>query len=107
MELVAFLSFMVTIEDDCPVLYVYEIHLKQEVRGIGLGSHLLSVIEHFAKDAGLRKTMLTVFTTNESAERFYRKLGYDTDEFSPQPRKLRRGGLKRPDYIIMSKAAHR
>ncbi|KAF2102504.1 hypothetical protein NA57DRAFT_32081 [Rhizodiscina lignyota] len=70
----AFISFMITIEDDYPVVYVYEIHISSALRGQKL------------------------------AERFYRKRGYEIDDFSPQERRLRGGKVKRPDYVILSKA---
>ena len=100
----AFTSFMITIEDDYPVVYVYEIHLSPTLRGQQLGAHLMDIVEGVGREAGMMKAMLTVFTSNEGAERFYRKRGYETDEFSPQERKLRGGKVKRPDYVILSKS---
>jgi len=100
----AFLSFMLTIEDDFPVIYVYEIHLASGMRRCGLGKRLMHIVEDIGCRARVAKAMLTVFTSNSRAEGFYRNLGYTDDEFSPRPRKLRRGVTKRPDYIIMSKS---
>lgn len=53
------------------------------------------------------KTMLTVFTRNERAVKFYEKLGYVQDEFSPPPRILRNGTKIEAEYVILSKAISR
>ncbi|KAH8816404.1 hypothetical protein F5884DRAFT_818472 [Xylogone sp. PMI_703] len=68
-----FVSLMPTYEDDYPVIYCYEIHLSTELQG------------------------------NQKALRFYQKLGYSKDEFSPAPRILRNGTVVEPDYIILSR----
>ena len=99
-----FLSFMITEEDGYEVLYIYEIHLLPHVRQHGMGRYLMQYVEEIAVKVGVEKAMLTVFTSNEVTERFYRKIGYVDDEYSPQPKQLRNGLVKRPDYIIMSKA---
>ncbi|KAF2235304.1 acyl-CoA N-acyltransferase [Viridothelium virens] len=99
-----FLSFMITEEDDYEVLYIYEIHLGPCLRKHGIGRKLMHYAEEIASKVGLEKVMLTVFTSNEAAESFYRKIGYTDDEYSPAPKILRNGVVKRPDYIIMSKA---
>lgn len=49
------------------------------------------------------KVMLTVFTRNERAVKFYEKLGYVKDEFSPEPRILRNGTRVEAEYLILSK----
>lgn len=48
----------------------------------------------------LEKTMLTCFVSNEHARRFYQRLGFDVDESSPRPRKLR-GKVIEPEYVIL------
>jgi ribosomal protein S18 acetylase RimI-like enzyme len=51
----------------------------------------------------ITKVMLTCFLSNQRGLDFYRKLGFEKDEISPGPRKLRYGKIFTPDYIIMSK----
>ncbi len=51
----------------------------------------------------INKVMLTCFLSNERALSFYKNLGFEKDEISPEPRKLRFGKEFVPDYIIMSK----
>ncbi|KZF26239.1 hypothetical protein L228DRAFT_264660 [Xylona heveae TC161] len=103
----AFLSFMLTYEDDREVVYCYEIHLSSTLRGCGLGRHLMNVLESIGTRVGVEAAMLTCFTKNESGLRFYERLGYVEDEFSPPPRKLRSGKVEKPSYIIMSKPLRR
>ncbi|KAI9729531.1 MAG: hypothetical protein M1834_006727 [Cirrosporium novae-zelandiae] len=98
-----FLSFMVTYEDGKEVIYCYEVHLSEELRGIKLGKHLMMIMEQVGTQIKLEKAMLTVFVKNEQARKFYEKIGYDVDEYSPQPKKLRGGVIKEPSYVILSK----
>ena len=98
-----FASFMLTYDDAKEVIYVYEIHLAAEVRGSGLGRHLMLMIEETGKKAGMAASMLTVFESNRKALDFYKRLEYDLDASSPGPRELRNGVVKMPDYMILSK----
>ncbi|KAI4123758.1 MAG: hypothetical protein LQ347_006024 [Umbilicaria vellea] len=99
----AFLSFMVTYEDGHEVVYCYEIHLSEHLQGCGLGKHLMRIMEELGGKVGVEKAMLTVFLNNGGAVKFYERLGYVEDDYSPRPRKLRNGVVKKPDYIILSK----
>lgn len=98
-----FLSFMTTYEDGKEVLYCYEVHVNPSLQGSGLGGQLMRLFEEIGRRIGLEKTMLTVFRANAGALRFYERLGYSVDEYSPGPRMLRNGSVKEPDYSILSK----
>ncbi|KAL9577966.1 MAG: hypothetical protein Q9212_006027 [Teloschistes hypoglaucus] len=100
----SFLSFMLTYEDGYEVVYCYEIHLAPYLQGQGIGRHLMMLVEGVGRKAGVAKSMLTVFVENQPAMRFYEKLGYSVDEYSPEPRKLRNGTIKMPTYSILSKS---
>ena len=63
----------------------------------------MRVAEETGRRAGMEKSMLTCFKSNEAALEFYFHLDYHTDESSPEPRKLRNGVIREPDYIILSK----
>lgn len=102
-QLLGFLSFMVTYEDGREVLYCYEIHLSPEAQGHGLGKQLMMRYEDIGQRIGLEYVMLTVFKSNAKAMRFYERLGYVLDDFSPEPRTLRNGTVKEPEYLILSK----
>lgn len=98
-----FISFMITYEDGYEVVYVYEIHLVPEFRGQGVGKVLLGMVEEIGRKVGVEKCMLTVFKANEGAVRWYHRMGYAVDDFSPEPRILRNGTVKEPSYLILSK----
>ena len=100
----AFLSFMLTYEDGHEVVYCYEIHVSPHLHGCGLGKHLMCLMEDVGTKARMEKAMLTVFVANKDALAFYKRLGYLMDEYSPEERKLRNGVVKKPDYVILSKA---
>lgn len=98
-----FTSLMPTYEEGQPVVYCYEIHLKPELQGTGLGSLLMSFLIKVAERLPpITKVMLTCFLANERGLNFYEKLGFETDEISPVERKLR-GKVVKPDYVIMSR----
>ena len=105
-RILGFISFMFTWDDppheEREVVYVYEIHLDESLRGKGLGSRLIGFVEHVARECQVKKTMLTVFTANKGAKNMYEKLGYDRDECSPHDRVVRNRIIK-PEYVIMSK----
>ncbi|KAI9767105.1 MAG: hypothetical protein M1840_005894 [Geoglossum simile] len=103
-DVVGFLSFMLTIENDYPVIYCYEIHLQPSKRGCGLGKHLMGLVEEIGRRVGVDKAMLTVFLRNRDGMKFYGGIGYTEDDFSPAPKRLRNGKMKRPGYAILSKA---
>lgn len=103
-DLMGFLSFMLTYEDGYEVIYCYEIHLQSELRGSGAGKSLMGIMEMVGRRAKVAKAMLTVFVENKGALKFYEKLGYEKDEFSPAPRRLRNGVMKNPTYLVLSKS---
>ncbi|KAI2465159.1 acyl-CoA N-acyltransferase [Annulohypoxylon bovei var. microspora] len=99
-----FTSLMPTYEEGEPVVYCYEIHLKPELQGTGLGKTLMGFLETIAVNTPpIEKVMLTCYLSNQRALAFYKKTGFEEDEISPVPRKLRYGKEFIPDYVIMSK----
>ncbi|KAI0105797.1 acyl-CoA N-acyltransferase [Daldinia grandis] len=103
-----FTSLMPTYEEGEPVVYCYEIHLKPELQGTGLGRTLMGFLESIAINTPpIEKVMLTCFLSNQRAFTFYKKLGFEKDDISPEPRKLRFGKEFIPDYVIMSKTVKR
>lgn len=103
-EVLGFVSFMITYEDGYEVIYVYEIHIANRLRGKGVGSVLMKEIKNIGQRVGVEKCMLTVFRSNKQAVRWYGRLGYTQDDFSPAPRVLRNGAVKEPSYTILSKS---
>lgn len=52
---------------------------------------------------GVEKVMLTCFASNVGGLKFYERLGFETDDFSPRERKLRGGKTVKADYVILSR----
>ncbi|KAF6822852.1 GNAT family acetyltransferase NAT4 [Colletotrichum plurivorum] len=99
-----FTSLMPTFEEGEPVVYCYEIHLMEELRGTGMGRKLMDIQIAVARSIPIvEKVMLTCFVANASARAFYDKLGFERDAISPPERKLRFGKVFVPDYVIMSR----
>ncbi|KAI7279998.1 hypothetical protein KC345_g5040 [Hortaea werneckii] len=98
-----FLSFLPTHDSSpsVPVLYIYEIHLREIARGKGNGKILMQTAMEVAKNLGVEKVMLTCFLSNKKAMRFYRKCGFRVDACSPEEKSTRKTVLK-PDYVILS-----
>ncbi|KAI7199051.1 hypothetical protein KC343_g811 [Hortaea werneckii] len=99
-----FLSFLPTHDSSpsVPVLYIYEIHLREIARGKGNGKILMQTAMQVAKNLGVEKVMLTCFLSNKKALRFYRKCGFRVDACSPEEKSTRKTVLK-PDYVILSR----
>ncbi|RPA83500.1 hypothetical protein BJ508DRAFT_360473 [Ascobolus immersus RN42] len=103
-EFAGFLSMLVTVEEGEELIYCYELHITPSKHGLGLGRYLMQIFEEFGRNVGFVKlAMLTVFTENKPARDFYTKLGYQLDDCSPEPRRLRNGVVKQPTYQILSK----
>ncbi|KAL9090600.1 MAG: hypothetical protein Q9159_001847 [Coniocarpon cinnabarinum] len=105
--IVGFLSFMLTVEDDMEVAYCYEVHLHPELRGQRVGATLMEIMEGIGRAAGMSKSMLTVFTSNVDACKFYERLGYSWYDEEPPPlrRRLRSRTTNdfKPSFLILSK----
>ena len=105
-SIVGFLSFMITNDDppfeDRLVVYIYEIHLDEGLRGSGLGTELMSIVREITKYCGVSKMMLTVFSKNTKARAFYHRFGFVKDQCSPEDREVR-GRKIEADYVILSR----
>ncbi|WCJ31412.1 N-alpha-acetyltransferase 40 [Euphorbia peplus] len=81
---VGFVHFRFTLEEEIPVLYVYEIQLESHVQGRGLGKLLMRLIELIARKNCMSAVILTVQKANVVAMDFYTtKLGYSISSISP------------------------
>ncbi len=101
-RILGFLSYQLTEEEGEDVVYCYELQLHESLRGIGIGSRLMNEMHKLGREHGYRKAMLTVFTANKAAIRFYRSLKYGMDPSSPKARRLRSCATT-PDYCILSR----
>ncbi|CAF9916395.1 MAG: hypothetical protein GOMPHAMPRED_000984 [Gomphillus americanus] len=98
-----FASFMLTYEAGKEVVYLYEIHLADKLRNLGIGKQLINMVSQIGQNAGVEKIMLTVFVRNSHATEWYTRLGFTLDEFWPEARTLRSGPVKQTDYRILSR----
>ncbi|CCH40723.1 Histone-specific N-acetyltransferase NAT4 [Wickerhamomyces ciferrii] len=127
-QLVGFISFVDTIDDDIRVLYLYEIQINPNHQGKSLGKLFINYFHDLAKYLSkinnkiysnynnnnphdyldrtetLKGTKLTVFSDNSVLD-WYIKLGYDKSEDSPQDRKLRSGKVIKPEYYLLFRSA--
>lgn len=128
-KLLALLSFKIVNEYGMCLLYLYEIQIAETLRGQGLGTYLIDLLNdlvlHLNKSLKLSKLWykyyrdeyedgndellqltgigLTVFSGNDKALRFYQKLGFTLHTESPQDKLLRSGRVIKPDYYIMER----
>jgi ribosomal protein S18 acetylase RimI-like enzyme len=56
---------------------IYDIRVKEELRGRGYGTQTLRAVEAMAEDLGLFEIWLHVYGHNTSARRLYDRLGYE------------------------------
>ncbi|EMG48277.1 hypothetical protein G210_1162 [Candida maltosa Xu316] len=113
-ELVGYLSFKICIDDDdIFVVYLFEIHLTENFQGKKIGQQLIDQFHEFAKllhnsshnlYKNVTATALTVFSENERALNWYKKLNYELTGGSPVDRKLRNGKIVKPEYYLMRRS---
>eukprot|EP00250_Pteridium_aquilinum_P002363 c12560_g1_i1 orf=378-1052(-) len=82
--IVAFVHYRFIVEEDVPVLYVYEIQLEKVVQGKGVGKFLMQLLELIARKNSMKAIMLTIQKRNAAAMNFYiSKLSYKISSISP------------------------
>ncbi|CAI0551776.1 unnamed protein product [Linum tenue] len=103
---VGFVHFRFTLEEEIPVLYVYEIQLESRVQGKGLGKFLMQLVELIARKSCMSAVVLTVQKANVAAMNFYTsKLRYTISSISPSRVDPLMGAEK--SYEILCKAFDR
>eukprot|EP00375_Theileria_parva_P000139 XP_762808.1 hypothetical protein [Theileria parva strain Muguga] len=71
-------------QDPAPVLYIYELQIKDSYRSRGLGRFFIFVLELVARSVCCKKLMCTVLTANDRAVSFYsEKCRFVADESDP------------------------
>ena len=58
--------------------YIYNIEVNSDSQGKGLGVGAMRDLETYCLSLGIRSIRLHVFGHNETAQRLYRHLGYET-----------------------------
>ncbi|GAB2277914.1 hypothetical protein Dimus_012612 [Dionaea muscipula] len=83
-SILGFAHYRFTLEEELPVLYVYELQLQLHAQGKGLGEFMMQQLELIARKNQMGAIMLTVQKSNSSAMRFYiSKLRYTISSISP------------------------
>ncbi|XP_076949310.1 uncharacterized protein LOC143621916 [Bidens hawaiensis] len=83
-SIIGFVHYRFVIEEEIPVLYVYELQLEPAFQGKGLGKFLMQLVELIACNNGMGAVVLTVQKQNTSAINFYlNKLKYNISSISP------------------------
>ncbi|CAM8918660.1 unnamed protein product [Rhodiola kirilowii] len=99
--IVGFVHYRFTVEEDVPVLYVYELQLEPRVQGKGLGKFLMQLLELIAHKKHMYAVVLTVQRENLAAMKFYlNKLRYNVSSISPS-----KFGIEK-NYEILCKSFH-
>eukprot|EP00906_Rhabdomonas_costata_P006309 RCo009253 len=97
-EPVGFTSFRFDMDFGRRVVYCYELHCVPRVQGKGLGKHLMVLLELVARKQNFSNIVLTTFTANASAVRFFRnKVKFVEDVSNPQDSAIDLG------FLIMGK----
>ncbi|XP_058062282.1 N-alpha-acetyltransferase 40 [Anopheles bellator] len=79
------------------VTYCYELQIVPEYQRQGLGAFMMKALEQMAQHFSMERVVLTVLKNNEDGIRFYKRLGYEVDETSPDKE-------ENAAYEIMSKS---
>ncbi|SOV17735.1 acetyltransferase, GNAT family, putative [Plasmodium sp. gorilla clade G2] len=67
------------------VCYLYEIQIIKEYIKIGIGTHLINILEQLCKNIHINKILCTVLKSNQKAVMFYKKkCSFQLDESSPE-----------------------
>uniref|UniRef100_A0A0E0PLW9 N-alpha-acetyltransferase 40 n=2 Tax=Oryza rufipogon TaxID=4529 RepID=A0A0E0PLW9_ORYRU len=95
-RLIGFVHYRFVLEEDVPVVYVYELQMESSAQGKGLGKFLMELVELIACKHGgssdfdsvymqsqMGAVMLTVQKANNLAMAFYKKLRYVISSTSP------------------------
>lgn len=77
------MHFRFDIEDYVEVLYLYEIQVKANVQGKGLGRYLMSLMETIAFHYDMKGIVLTVLKSEVNVVKFYFSLHYEIESHSP------------------------
>ncbi|KAG5355163.1 putative N-acetyltransferase [Yarrowia sp. B02] len=92
-QLLGFVSFMHTEEEEKEVVYLYELQVGKGFQGEGLGKELMNIVIAEAQKSG-KPIMLTVFLMNVKAVEFYTKIGFSRAEKGPEVGRGVRGWMQ-------------
>ncbi|GAX80284.1 hypothetical protein CEUSTIGMA_g7722.t1 [Chlamydomonas eustigma] len=91
----AFINYRLESYDSSPACYLYEVMVDPVYQRLGLGTHMMCLVEDMAWGLGMDRCVLTEFKANKAAAAFYYKLGYRVDPTNPSSQTC--------GYVILSK----
>ncbi|KAI9296715.1 hypothetical protein K502DRAFT_328834 [Neoconidiobolus thromboides FSU 785] len=91
------------LEDYREVVYCYEMQVERLYRNQGVGEFMMLNLFKIAKFWRIPYVLLTVFTNNQKATLFYKRLGFETDISSPNFHSSTFQS-KKADYEILCKS---
>lgn len=59
-----------------PCGYIHDVYVDESARGHGVGEKLVAAALAWCKEAGMERTVLSSAARNESAQRFFARLGF-------------------------------
>jgi len=102
--IIGFVAFRFTAEVGIPHTYVHEVQIAESMRARGYGQLLMRAVQYLSEQVEMQLIILTVFSDNLAAVRFYNKIGFTIDEASPGPcYNILGDGENKSPYEIMSK----
>ncbi|KAK3673678.1 hypothetical protein LTR78_006583 [Recurvomyces mirabilis] len=100
-----FLSFVIRHEWDSTnyvsVLRINHFYLAQSLRGMGVGRHLLQVIESVAEEAEVERLFVRCFEANQESIEFFEHMGYVKDTSIQDDRKMNDPYQERMDDALL------
>ena len=60
--------------------YIYDIFVKEELRGKGIGKILLEKAQSYCRERGYSRILLMVSVNNETAMKLYSKMGFKAEQ---------------------------
>ncbi|MFP4496725.1 MAG: GNAT family N-acetyltransferase [Vulcanimicrobiota bacterium] len=59
--------------------YVFDLSIKPEHQGLGIGKNLMDLVEEYCKARGMKYMCLNVTSSNSKAVGFYERIGYEEE----------------------------
>ena len=84
----AFCNISSGLESGADYLWINELYVEPEYRGIGVSSEIMCFIENWARENGIKYIATVTGKTNETAMNFYKKTGYELGEIVWVDKKL-------------------
>ena len=80
---IGFIHFRMELDEGELSLFIYEMHIEEELQRHGLGKWLLQIVEFIGLKLGYDCTMVSCFKENTAARNFFRKMNYQIHRQSP------------------------